>query len=521
MTDTAAPQAPVTMSEVANNDEVHELKIDLPAPAVITEVKVSDVASVLTEVKTLFGLATPIMVQSMLAFLMNLVDMAMVGNLGTEELASAALGNTFFNTLQHPMVGCSLALDTLLSQSLGADQLGSYGQWTLTGLLAISALCMPFAILLSLTEPILVAFGQDARMSEGAGEFCMHLIPGILPFFWFLCLTKYLQAQGILAPSVVIGLAANLFNGAANWFLIYELDLGFRGAPMATSLSRWAQFLVLLGYVYVTRRHHPTFPSCRVDAKCANMRSRTAKFLRLGAPGALMLGLEAWSFEITTFLAAYLGTISVDAHVILLNIIGFTYMSLPFALGIAASIRVGYLLGAGRTMAAQAASKATCCLMLGFMISLSVIKMAIRDYLGLIFTDDEQVVQKVAGLVHIVVIFQVSDGVQAAVGGVMRGMGHQKIVAAMNFVGFWVVGVVLGSALTFGAGMGVAGLWWGLAAGLTCTATIGVAVVLRTNWAAEAEAAWQRINVKSEAVTTGNTTPPLEKQIEPSSPPIV
>jgi len=340
------------------------------------------------------------------------------------------------------------------------------------------------------------------------------------PLFLFLCLTKHLQAQGILAPSVIIGVLANVFNGIINYVLIYTLDLGFPGAPMATSISRWAQFLVLLIYVYISQRHHPTFPNCRIGASCENMGLRTSKFLRLGAPGALMLGLEAWSFEITTFLAAYLGTISVDAHVILLNIIGFTFMSLPFALGIAASIRVGYLLGAGRAVAAKAASRATFCLMIGFMLSLSLIKMVMRDYLGLIFTDDEEVVQKVASLVHIVVIFQVSDGVQAAIGGVMRGMGHQKIVAAMNFVGFWVVGVALGSALTFGASMGVAGLWWGLAAGLTCTATIGIMLVLRTNWAFEAEAAWQRVNVKPKAVSVEaeKSNPQLSEKTEQSSP---
>lgn len=507
MCDIVAPQTAAVKTEGESKDEADEPQAELPVA-----MDVNHSASMVIEVRALLCLAAPIMVQNMLSFLMNIVDMAMVGNLGTNELAAAALGNTFFNTLLHPMVGCSLALDTLLSQSFGAGQLQSYGQWTLAGTVAICTLCIPFAVLLGLTEPILVAFGQDVKLSADAGEFCMYLIPGILPFFLFLCLTKYLQAQGILAPSVILGLAANVFNGVTNWVLIYKLGLGFRGAPMATSVSRWLQFWILLVYVYVTKRHHPSFPSWRAGVKSADTCLRISKFLHLGIPGALMLGLEAWSFEITTFLAAYLGTVSLDAHVILLNIIGFTFMSLPFALGIAASIRVGYLLGAGRTMSAQAVSKATFCLMLGFMISLSLIKIAIRDYLGLIFTDDEQVVQKVASLVYIAVIFQVSDGVQAAVGGVMRGMGHQKVVAAMNFVGFWVVGVTLGSALTFGVGMGVAGLWWGLSAGLTCTASIGVVVVLRTDWASEADAAWQRINVKPDAAITeaGSDTPPLK-----------
>ena len=46
-------------------------------------------------------------------------------------------------------------------------------------------------------------------------------------------------------------------------------------------------------------------------------------------------------------------------------------------------------------------------------------------------------------------------------------MGRQGEVAGMNLLGFWVIGVVFGSLLAFKAGMGVAGLWWGLAVGLT------------------------------------------------------
>ena len=42
---------------------------------------------------------------------------------------TAAIGNTFFSLLQHPVFGCATALDTLLSQAFGAGQLDAYGRW--------------------------------------------------------------------------------------------------------------------------------------------------------------------------------------------------------------------------------------------------------------------------------------------------------------------------------------------------------------------------------------------------------
>ena len=61
-----------------------------------------------------------------------------------------------------------------------------------------------------------------------------------------------------------------------------------------------------------------------------------------------MLALEAWAFEVSSLLAGLLNNlIALDAHIILLNVCGFVFLSFPFALGIAGSIRVGHLLGAG------------------------------------------------------------------------------------------------------------------------------------------------------------------------------
>ena len=55
---------------------------------------------------------------------------------------------------------------------------------------------------------------------------------------------------------------------------------------------------------------------------------------------------------------------------------------------------------------------------------------------GKIFTDETDVINAIAALVPISVFFQLSDGIQAAVAGALRGMGRQKLVACLNLVGF-------------------------------------------------------------------------------------
>merc|ERR1719277_2501351 len=76
-------------------------------------------------------------------------------------------------------------------------------------------------------------------------------------------------------------------------------------------------------------------------------------------------------------------------------------------------------------------------------------------------------------------------------------MGRQFMVAVMNFVGFWVIGVVLGYVLTFSLGLGLPGLWWGLAAGLTSVAAFGAVVVARTDWEEQVHAVRKRLSVSA------------------------
>jgi len=365
-----------------------------------------------SDLRHLLRLTLPIMASSMLTFLLTVVDLLFVGRLGTHELAAAALANTVWNTVALPLQGCASALDTLLSQAHGAGQHAAFQTWTQTGTLLILLLGIPFAAILLLAEPLLLAIREDEAVSASAGSFC-RLAWGVPPYLAFLSLAKHLQAQEVVLPLVAIAALANAANVAANWWLIHRLGLGLAGAPLATSLSRWAQLLLLLLYSAAARKRlAPPLPGCLPEP--APLPRLAARFFSLGGPGALMLALEAWAFDLSTLLAGYLGQTSLDAHVLLLNVCSFTFMSFPFAVGVAASIRVGRALGGGDARGAAAAARLSTCLVLLFMTALATAKLLARRQLGLLFTDDDEVVAAVAGIVAIAALFQISDGLQVA-----------------------------------------------------------------------------------------------------------
>ena len=152
-----------------------------------------------------------------------------------------------------------------------------------------------------------------------------------------------------------------------------------------------------------------------------------------------------------------------DAHYCTINIALTTYFTLPLGVAIAASIRIGHLVGMGHVKTAQLTAKLVACCGAGFMAITGSCISASRNVIGYIFSSDDAVVAQVSRIAPILGLFQLFDGIQGSTGGVLRGLGLQHFAAIINCVGLWLCGLPSGWALAFPAGVGLPGLWWGLA----------------------------------------------------------
>jgi len=446
-------------------------------------------------VSHILAITGPIVMAEIFQNTLPIVDIAFVGNLpGKNDLAAAALATVWFNLWNTTMMGFMTAVDTYLAQSFGAKEFQSFSMWTGNSMIICAVATIFISGLCALCEPCMVLFGQDPDLAAAAGQFAYRLIPGLIPYYAFKVLTKYLQTQNILAPGVFIGIVANGFNVLANYLFIYKFGMGLNGAPWATTLTRVAEFILIAAYI---RWRKPqlidTFPSFSL----ANLRFSTIKpFVRLAFSGAISFACEAWSFEITTILAGLLGTTALDAHVITLSIATFIYLSFPFAVGIATSIRVGQLIGDG----CGGDAKRSCLVSYGVNFILSSVLLAAlfpcSQLLGDFFSSDDEVSELVAALIPVSCIFMLGDAFSANTGGVMRGLGRQNLVLLMNILAFWVLAIPIGAVLTFTAGIGVRGLWIGFSIGIYTAAFIGILFLkMRVNWTDESAKSRLRVSV--------------------------
>jgi MATE family multidrug resistance protein len=274
-------------------------------------------------------------------------------------------------------------------------------------------------------------------------------------------------------------LIANVFNAAANYVLIFGAlgvpAMGLVGAGIASGLTRGFMLLVLVYWVRAFRLHVGAW---RAPGRHLLERGELLRVLVVGAAVAVQLGLEIWAFSGSTLLAGLIDPVSLAAHTIALNLAALAFM-MPLGIAHGAAIRVGNLIGAGDPAAAQHAALVAMAFGGGVMTVSAVLFVTMRHVLPLVYTGDPLALAAAAAVLPIAGAFQIFDGVQVVGCGVLRGMGRTRPAAWFNFVGYWVVGLPLGATLALRRGLGLPGIWWGLALGLLLVASLLVIYIVR------------------------------------------
>jgi MATE family multidrug resistance protein len=301
---------------------------------------------------------------------------------------------------------------------------------------------------------------QAAVLSESR-PYVRAMVWSVAPLLMYAAFRRYLQAIGRVRIVMFTLLSANLVNVAGNYILIREY--GIAGVGWATCLSRVYMAGVLAGYTFL---REPAVLSRIPRIQWGALR----KLLGLGLPAAGQILLEVGVFAAATILAGKLRTESLAAHYIVLNIAGTTFM-VPLGVSSAGAIAVGQALGRGDAAAARRAGWLAIAMGACFMFSMAIVMFTGPRLLLGIFTANAEVLTIAVPLLFVAAIFQVFDGLQVTITGVLRGAGDTKTPMYANLVAHWVLGLPAGYFLCFIKGLDVIGIWAGLSAGLILAGT--------------------------------------------------
>lgn len=197
--------------------------------------------------------------------------------------------------------------------------------------------------------------------------------------------------------------------------------------------------------------------------------------------GILTIATEWWSFEILAMMAARLDLASVGAQSILMSSdLLFTTVSL--GISVAASHRIGWLLGANLGSSARSAAAAPFLLAVFVGIVESGAIILARNHFGRLFTSDEAVIKKTAGILPLMAGFQFLDLANGAAGGILRGSSRNHLSGACNFLAYYGVGLSSSWIFYFHLGYGLYGLWAGIITGSGALLLLQSVCVWWTPW---------------------------------------
>jgi MATE family multidrug resistance protein len=166
--------------------------------------------------------------------------------------------------------------------------------------------------------------------------------------------------------------------------------------------------------------------------------------------------------------------------------------TLSLGLGVAASHRIGNLLGADKPANAKFASRIPYLLsaLIGLLEFFAI--MAARNVYGYIFSDDDDVVELAAQVLPLMAGFQVLDLANGGAGGILRGAGKTHQSGICNFVAYYGVGLTTSWYLGFRLEMGLFGLWSGIITGSFALLIFQTFFVGRIDWQRESELITER-----------------------------
>lgn len=436
------------------------------------------------EMRATFALAWPIVLTNLAQTAMPTTDVILIGRLGPESLAAAALGTNLYFAFLFFGMGVVTATAPMIARELGRnrhsvrDVRRSFRQ----GLWLALAVSVPMWVVLWYAEPILVALGQEPALAADAGLYMRALQWSILPFLWYIVARALISAMERPMPAMWIGLAAIFLNALAGYTLIYGSfgfpQFGLIGAGIATTFSSTVLFGGLVLVLVFDRRYRRYGFFGRI------WRSDWPRFgalWRLGLPIGLAMAFEVTVFNIAALLMGLIGSDELAAYAIALQLAALTFM-VPLGLNQAVTVRVGRANGAGDLDGVRRAGWTAYALGIAFMSLAGMVMIFAPRPLIAAFVDlndpaNAAVVALAVSYLAVAGFFQIFDGAQAIGSGMLRGLHDTRVPMIFAAIGYWGIGLTLAVLLGFATTLAGIGIWIGLAAGLA-----SVAAMMTVRW---------------------------------------
>lgn len=400
-------------------------------------------------------LAWPIVVSMLSYTCTSLVDVLVVGWLGTTELAAVGLAVTGLYLVRAMGLGVLSGSRIATSQATGAerhDDAERYGWHTLYMALTFGVMVLPATLI---SGPLFMASGATTEVAAMATSYMNIMLFGAVFTFLLFGLTAWYQGRGDTRTPMVANVLSNVLNGALTPVLVFGLGpfpaMGISGAALATVIGTALGALCLVGPLIWRSGRESVRGSQRLVMDIA----------RLGFPMGMAWTLDVGSFAAFTAILAACGNAHLAAHVLVMRIVSVSFLP-GHAIGQAAGVLAGQAVGAGRPDAATQSVHAGLRVATLVMLVCGVVFWLAPGLVLAPFSVQPDVFALASTLLWVAAGFQVFDAIAMVLYQGISGAGDTRFVTVTMTLAAWFVKLPIGYALAIPVGLGAVGAWLGI-----------------------------------------------------------
>lgn len=413
-------------------------------------------------VRELVIFALPISVGQVSHMLIGAGDVFVAARHSTQTVAAIGIANSIGGLIFMIGLGLLFGISPTLAKKRGESEEIKHYLYTCVAYSFVIALV--FGSLNMLASNLVVHLGFDEKLVPLVSDYIFLVSFSYFGAYIFHAVKEYLQASERVVFANTVSLIAVPLNIGLNFMLVFGFlifpELGVRGLAYATIATRTLMGLAVI--IYAVRYD-------RADIKL--IRHYVKHVFRFSVPISLSIFIEILAFSTMMILVGRLGPLQAAIHSIVLTLASTTFM-IPLSISSAVSVKVSYFHARHDLERVISFIRASLVVSMSFMLFAGLCFFFFpRTILG-IFTQDAQILLIGSSVLFVCALFQIFDGAQITLSGILRGFGITKPTFIVVTAGYWLLGIPLGYYLGVMNGMNVLGFWIGVAAALLIIAVL-------------------------------------------------